>query len=141
MLNVKKTIGKMLNELGICEQRVLLWTNSGSEPFAAQKVSLDLSGYDTLEIYYYESSTVGRRFAMSMRVSKAQTNILRSYSNMVSGSVSSLLQRQVTINDSGVTFGAGTYRSITANTAPSQGNDAIVPIAIYGIKLAGGGTP
>lgn len=138
MLNVKKTLTKILNAIGICEQRKLLWTNSGESTFAGQTVPLNMVGYDIVEIHYYESSTSGRRYDRSYRLKRGNAGILRDLSNAPTGSLTSYLQRTVTVSDSGVTFGNGEWRPINSTNALGTGNDALVPIAIYGIKLVGG---
>ena len=138
MLSIKDLLAKMLVSLKGCEGRTLLWSNSDpTASFANQTISLDLSDYDICEVFFFESSNVGRRYSMSTRIPKGSTGIMRNLSTPASGSVCSVIQRSVQVATNGVDFGTGQYRGVTATSAMSTANDVFVPLSIYGIKLGG----
>lgn len=127
----------ILNEVLPSKDRMeLLWTNPNPDiNFAGQTITIDLSDYDMVEIHFFESSNAGRRFGMSQRFLKDIPCMMRSFSNMSSGSASSLLQRRLQASDTGVVFQDGQYRGATATAAPSTGNDVLVPLRIYGVSV------
>ena len=43
-------------------------------------------------------------------------------------------QRLVTVTASGITFGKGTYKNISAAAEGAEGNNHCIPLKIYGIK-------
>lgn len=102
----------------------LIWTNPNpTATFAAQTVSLDLSGYDAIGIIPLFSTSVQYPAFMQIYINTPSTVVLNTYasdSNRQGG-------RTVTISSNGLQFSAGNY-----NGSASNGN--IIPYKIYGIK-------
>ena len=101
---------------------------------------LDLSGYDAIEVHFFESQVLGRRFNISQNFVLDTTGVIRSFSNLANNVATIFLQRRVSATSTGVTFGDGEYRAVTSSGAPTTANDVLVPIAIYGLRKLGGGT-
>lgn len=108
-------------------RRDLLWTNpSPTASFAAQTVSLDLSGYDEVEIVSVRSttSTIYGCDTIKKQYSPGSVSVLGNAANVQP------VYRSVQVSDTGVTFTTG---YLSGNT----GNNAVwaVPVAIFGIKF------
>lgn len=101
----------------------LLWTNPDpTSSFAAQTVSVDLSGYDAIEIVGTGGVQTPRLFINKMLV---DGNNWAMFS--VSGASSYYYNRHVDVLTTGLTFSTG-YRNGTAGTG------YCIPLKIYGIK-------
>ena len=99
-----------------------LWENaSPTSAFAAQTISLDLSGYDAISIYY-KNKTNGSA-PQSTGVVPIGDSVILYY--MTSDALSQ--RRTATISDSGVTFTTG-YSGSSESTA------CAIPVIIYGYK-------
>lgn len=109
-----------------------LWENaSPTSSFAAQTVSLDLSGYDRVAITYIASTLLSDSYSIDADVGKVtQMTALTSASNASVVYVS----RVATVTKTGINFDYGYGKSIYSTTAASPGNSNVIPIAIYGIK-------
>ena len=126
MLNVKKTLTKILSYLKKSETRTLLWTNlSPSSSFSAQTV-LDSSvqNYDYIEVTFGSS-------APNMKLCADKTS---SFMALAPTWANIPAYRSVTVNSNGVTFSDCYAKSQTVD------NGQLKPDRIYGIKV-GGGTP
>lgn len=113
-------------------QIVKLWTNaSPTSSFAAQTVSLSLSGYDAVLVIAYNAGAsayiagsacvfvpIGKAFILTRHVSSWST---------------SFGQRTGTTSATGVTFYAGAYYLYSSGSGATD-NGEVVPYQIYGIK-------
>ena len=101
-----------------------LWTNdSETSNFAAQTVSLDLSGWSVIAIVTRFSTTHNYKTVHLIRVGDTCP--------MDSGNLYSTMytaKRSAAVSETGVTFSTG-YR----NTTGTSGADYCVPVAIYGV--------
>lgn len=114
----------------------LLWTNPNmSGSFAAQTISLDLTDYDIIEIYFYVSAQTGRQHYLHTRIPVGVTGVLQAISQMSNGSYNTMLWRGAAVATNGITFSDATYRGANVSSSASVGNDACFPIKIYGIKI------
>ena len=103
---------------------LLLASNaSSSSSFAAQTVSVDLSDYDFVFIYYQLATDDAATFGA---IGKVGTKITTStiYNTRVI--------REATITSTGVAFDSGLAGTLTGNVGTS--NEKAIPIYIYGIK-------
>jgi len=104
----------------------LLWTNpSPTSSFAAQTVSLDLSGYDSVVIDFRFNSSTGRFVRKLGRVGEEM------YADM---SYNYFGWRNVSVQTSGVTFTAYSYYTSYGGGSASSTADAMIPVRIFGIK-------
>lgn len=122
----------------------LLWTNPNpTSAFAAKTVSLNLSGYDMVEIAFYQATS--QLYTHTKRVlvgcvsdlGAVTTRFLETSGTSTSGTWST--SRQVNVKTTGITFGAGAYE-YTYNNGNNHvvNNSYTIPLKIYGIKLGGG---
>ena len=107
------------------ETKTLLWTNaSPTSEFAAQTISLNLSGYDAVEIQFTGVLTkclVGRD-AQAIYLGATETT-----------SYSILRSRIYAVTANGITFNNAVYKASNANTS-NIANNMLIPIKIYGVK-------
>ena len=113
----------------------LLWTNaSPSSSFAAQTVSLDLSGYDAVFVISNLMTTGENNTGVFVRKGLAtETNIVM-YGAIVAASAMTVQRRGVTATDTGVVFSDAKLKAATSNSAGSTENSRCIPLYIYGIK-------
>lgn len=107
----------------------LLWTNpSPSSDFAAQTVSLDLSGYTAGAIVFAASKS-------DYTLSSPQFFLMNNATQRMICTVWAIFQyRDITVSTSGITFSEG-RRINTYNSGSSvQNNGEIIPVYIYGLK-------
>ena len=106
----------------------LLWTNpSPSSNFAAQTVSLDLSGYIVGAIVFAASKT-------DYTLSSPQFFIVNNSMQRIVSTVWAIFQyRDITVSTSGITFSGGNRMS-SYGGGYAQSDAEIIPIFIYGIK-------
>lgn len=103
-----------------------LWENENpASSFAAQTVSLDLSGYDGV--------IVTAKFQTNGTDVKASTGFiakgLKGQILVTNGTVDSLRYRSFDVSDTGVTFSTGKQMSSGTETG-----GAAIPVSIYGVK-------
>ena len=109
------------------EYRKLLWTNpSPSSNFSAQTVSLDLSDYDEIELFYAGTTDYANTAIDYIKVAIGKGGLL----NM---SANEIWWRYVTASSTGVTFDTG-YRTPTYGANSTADNKFIIPLKFYGIK-------
>lgn len=110
----------------------LLWENEDpTSSFAAQTISLDLSSYDA--VYVFFGYTNGDVFQRGMMLIDSATNHFR-YTGNSSNNIR-MFERTATANTSGVAFSDGTYRTQGSAGTSNTGNSYMIPFAIYGIKF------
>ena len=133
----RANLGVTVANLGLTgvETRTLLWTNaSPTSAFAAQTISLDLSGYDAVEIEYYGSITVAASYIIKGKI--GEPFFLFGYLNPQSTSAHiNLLSRSVSTATSGITFEGGFSKRTSDSTVYSNNNNYCIPYKIYGIKV------
>ena len=132
MLNVKKTLTKILQRIDVLETRTLLWTNPNPDSsFAGQKVAVDLTNYDSVEIEVKNIASSEYMVANTYRSKKGEKGLILA---------SAATNRERDINDidnTGITFGNGIVYN-TYGGGQSTDNNRLIPIRIFGIKLGGG---
>lgn len=104
----------------------LLWSGGNSDPvaFAAQTISLDLRGYDTLYIVSVVSTTTK---VMTTNVIMNDSDI----SHLIGlNSGAHTYARTVTLTDEGITFSTG--QTMYNGAVSASSNLYVIPIAIYG---------
>lgn len=123
------------------ETKTLLWTNaSPTSEFAAQTLDSsdgipDLSGYDAVEIEY----CYGSSYTNVVETGIYQKSYTRQYMTC-HGDIKTdntgfyISQRLVTVTASGITFGTGMYKNVSAAVKGAASNTHCVPLKIYGIK-------
>lgn len=126
-------IDELASGTGI-EKRKLLWTNaSPTSNFEAQTISLDLSGYDAVEIICRYSTTSDSHTRYICDVGSS-SSIDWLYYTVVAGKYMGVKSRnEVSASTTGVTFGACTTKPGNSTDSTTT-NGYIIPIKIYGIK-------
>ena len=105
-------------------QYAQLWENQKpSEYFTAQKISLDLSKYETFMIEYIPSIAYPTNIAYQIFPKTASGF----YALLNACIMNTSLWRNLTIDDTGVTFTEGRY-----GTNASESDGVCVPVRIYG---------
>ena len=134
MVSLKKILNKILKNLQGVEKKTLLWTNKNpTNEFAAQTVSLALSGYDAVEIICRYSRTDDTRMRYICDVG-GSTSMYWFYYTATDGKYTGVRSRNVvSVSTTGVDIHtcSGKPGNSTNNTS---NNGYIIPIEIYGIK-------
>jgi uncharacterized repeat protein (TIGR02543 family) len=129
-------VAKAIANLGLtgAETKKLLWTNaSPTSTFAAQTVSLALSGYDAVEIEYYASTSKAVLDVTKKKI--GASSMLTGYLNPQStNGYINLLSRLFDVTTSGITFKGGFAKRTSDSSTTSNNNSYCVPYKIYGIK-------
>lgn len=113
-----------LNDIELGITMVKLWENaSPTSEFVEQTISLDLSEFDMVEIFYKRASSANEWHSAKIKVGTYGS--LFAMTNYRS-------QRTVTVNTTGIVFAAGRQANISESL--TENNVAAVPVAIYGIK-------
>ena len=126
-------IDELASGTGI-EKRILLWTNANpTSNFAAQTISLDLSGYDAVEIICRYSRTDDARMRYICDVG-GSASMYWFYYTGTDGKYTGVRSRnEVSVSTTGVTF--YTCSGKPGNSSTSTTNDGyIIPVKIYGIR-------
>ena len=114
--------------------KTLLWTNaSPTSKFAAQTISLDLSGYDAVEIVSrFTTSNTGQTVEKCEVGSRV---FVEKFYNATSTSAhATIMHRQIDVSSDGVTF-ADAKRKVTDENTSTTDNSLLIPYKIYGIKV------
>ena len=116
--------------------KTLLWTNaSPTSGFEAQTVSLALSGYDEVEIEYCYGSNYTQTGETGVFKKGYTQQYMTCHGDIKTNNTGFYLsQRLVTVTASGITFGKGMYKNVSAAAKGAEGNTYCVPLKIYGIK-------
>lgn len=141
MLNLKKTLTKLLALALTGEHRTLLWTNpSPNLNFAPQDIltSTDFTVYDEIEIIGINYTTYGS-IMPCVRIPRGQHGNLIGIvgSSGDADGMGYLVARGVRLNDDKIII----YEAkgvATNGTSWVTNNNNMVPYKIYGIKLGGG---
>lgn len=122
--------GKLSYAIGAPGSMTLLWTNSSpTSAFAAQTISIDLSGYTSImTVFAYATTINGSRGTQTQLVDDAKYAF-----DAPNESESGLwCRRDVTAAATGVVFGGGGYFS--ADAGFTANNIYAIPLYIYGVK-------
>ena len=116
--------------------RTLLWTNaSPTSSFRAQKISLDLSGYDFVEVIYKLSTSSTELSQIIERCEIGAGIRAERFQNPTSENniLKNLYRGGDGASTSGYTFGDA-YTKTADATSSTRDNTYIIPYKIYGIK-------
>lgn len=128
MLNMKKALTKVLKQT---EYKRLLWTNPNpTSNFAAQTISLDLSGYDAVDVVAVVSRTSGRMGMCRLFVGAPVDQSLA-----VLGDDATKHARDLTLYSDGITFQNGYYQYMASGSSKTTDAGQAIPYKIYGVKL------
>ena len=118
------------------ETRTLLWTNaSPTSEFANQTLSLSLSEYDAVEIECCYGSSYTNVVETGIYKKSYTQQYMTCHGDIKTNNTGFYIsQRLVTVTASGITFGKGTYKNISAAAKGAEGNNHCIPLKIYGIK-------
>lgn len=123
------------------EYKKLLWTNpSPSSAFTAQTVSLDLSNYDEVEVWFNcwrNRPDTSQQFRVKkgtygIATQGASTNTSSGINPFVVGSYIIVQDRPIYVTDTGVQFGTCTEGA--SNGTMYNADGSMIPAYIYGIK-------
>lgn len=132
------TVAGARSNLGLsgAQIKTLLWTNgSPSSQFANQTLSLGLSGYEAVEIEYCYGSSYTNVVETGIYKKSYTQQYMTCHGDIKTNNTGFFIsQRLVTVTASGITFGKGTYKNISAAVKGAEGNAYCVPLKIYGIK-------
>lgn len=122
-------------DIGAMEEWDLLWENASlSSAFAAQDITLNLSGYDFLMcVYAYATSTPTPRQS-NIFPNTIGTSVTVQFISGVSAATAYVNIRSASISETGIHFSSSYRRSLNATAAPSEGSGQCIPVAVYGIK-------
>lgn len=108
-------------------EMVKLWENaSPGSAFAAQTVSVSYNGYDRIGVQY---NRVYSESPANIGSTPSGNQVVYGTDDRTSGFI-----REATINESGIVFGNNVR--VFSTKSPITVNDNMIPLEIYGIKLA-----
>lgn len=140
MLNVKKTLTKILNGIPNTEHRELLWTNpSPTANFPAQDIltTTDFTKYDEIEVVGINYTTYGSVMpSLRMQVGEKGNLIGVAGSQGDSAGKGYLVARGVWSYTNKITMQLAKGVA-TDGTTYVENNQNMVPLRVYGIKLGG----
>lgn len=137
-LDLKEWISKIT---GQTEFKTLLWTNTTS-PFNAQTVSIDLTGYDHVEVWF--GSQIGTSDALAPNPleipigERRETIVIHTLGG--AGVNENIGMRGVTVSTTGVTFSDYNYKNRRSGGTLTKANHFAVPKRLYGVRYVGGGS-
>lgn len=101
----------------------LLWTNSSpTSSFSAQTISLDMSGYTSILVYFYISTTINDLLPLLCLPNGSTYRAC--FTNGINNRNG---DRDVTVSTSSLVFGSGTYNSANSGSH-------VIPQKVYGIR-------
>lgn len=116
------------------QTRKLLYTNT-TAPFSAQTVSLDLSDYDYVEVWFMQGGNADALLPNPMMIPIGEfRNALVVHAINTAGTNENTGARLVTVSTTGVTFGNYGYKNRRSGGTVTTANNFAVPHYIYGIK-------
>ena len=103
-----------------------LWSNSNSSAtFAAQDISLNYSGYNTLILIFRRRNDSATCCTVTIPAESGAN--YQSIINHISGNTAKIQKRDFTVNANSISFGAGWQQASTSGTD----NNANIPVAIW----------
>ena len=128
-----KRISNLLRGLEI---RKLLWTNPNPiSNFAAQTISLDLSGYDAVDVVAVASRASGK-----MGTCRIYFDAPVAQGLYLLGDDATKHARDLTLYSDRITFQNGYYQYMASGSSKTTDSGQAIPYKIYGVKLVGGGS-
>lgn len=116
------------------QTRKLLHTNTTS-PFNAQTISLDLTDYDYVEVWFMQGGTSDGLLPNPLQVPIGEfRSIMNVHALLTSGVNENTGGRLVTASTTGITFGNYAYKNRRSGGTLTTANNFAVPHYIYGIK-------
>lgn len=116
------------------QTRKLLHTNTTS-PFNAQTISLDLTDYDYVEVWFMQGVTSDGLLPNPLQVPIGEfRSIMNVHALLTSGVNENTGGRLVTASTTGITFGNYAYKNRRSGGTQTTANNFAVPHYIYGIK-------
>lgn len=116
------------------EYKKLLWTNSTS-PFGAQTVSLDLSAYEYIEVWFGTLVTTDAMLPNPLEIPLGERREIACCHGLGDGGANENTGvRDVTVSATGVTFGDYNYKNRRTGGGLTTANQFAVPSKIYGVK-------
>lgn len=110
----------------------LLWSNSApASEFAPTTVSLDLSSYKSVKIVY--KTYAGATDSYEVTIPKEVSNVIIG-SQVVLGGANRQYCRNISSNNTGITFQGGYFHTISGTTSVNANNTSTIPLEIYGIN-------
>ena len=117
------------------EYKKLLWTNNSTSDFAAQTISLDLTKYDCVEIWFYALTDVDPILTNVLTLEVGQKNRVTVIHSLGSAGVNENTgSRQAVVNSNGVVFSDYTYKNRRSGGTLTTANQFAIPYKIYGVK-------
>lgn len=116
------------------QTRKLLYTNT-TAPFSAQTVSLDLSDYDYIEVWFMQGGTSDAILPNPQQIPIGEfRNVVVVHAINTSGTNENTGARLVTVTTTGVSFGDYSYKNRRSEGTQTVANQFAIPQYIYGIK-------
>ena len=112
-----------------------LWTNaSPTSDFAAQTISLNLSGYKYVLVRYLYSKDYQNEDQIAVvKVGRSAYLTFTGAASSGSGNIF-LSQRRISVGSTSVAFGAPLYKNYSSTAKPTANNKYCIPVEIIGIK-------
>ena len=109
-----------------------LWINaSPTSNFAAQTISLSLSGYEYVLVRYLYSTDY--QDIDQIAIVKVGKEAYLTFTGAVSTNIY-LSQRTISVGSDSVTFGEPVYKTYASTSNPTTNNKYCIPVEIIGIK-------
>lgn len=117
------------------ETKTFLWSNSATT-FAAQTVSLDLSVYDYIEVWFYPNNAVDVLLPNPLMIPIGEERSILLLHNLGGAGVNENTgSRNVAVTSNSVVFGNYAYKNRRSGGTLTTSNDFAVPEKIYGVTL------
>ncbi len=127
----RTNLGVTLANLGGVSMKSL-WTNaSPTSNFAAQTISLSLSGYEYVLVRYLYST--GYQSQNQIAIVKVGGDAYLTFTGVASTNIY-LSQRTISVGSDSVTFGEPVYKTYASTSNPTANNKYCIPVEIIGIK-------
>ena len=118
----------------LIERRKLMWTNSGATTFAAQTISMNLSGYEFVEVEFYYNNSNDAQIPQILKTKVGNNNDIMYFHGMNTDGVNENTGlRRITVSTSGVQFGDYKYKNRRNGGTRTTANQFCVPYRIYAI--------
>ena len=122
------------DDVGAMSKWDLLWANaSPTSAFAAQTVSLDLSGYSAVAIFFKRSTDAGYDQGLLTFIALIGQTYIDQMMTASSSNVA-FLMRQFSTSNSGITFAAAKLSVQGSASSEADRTQYLIPLYIYGIK-------
>ena len=127
----RTNLGVTLANLGGVSMKSL-WTNaSPTSNFAAQTISLNLSGYEYVLVRYLYSTDY--QSLNQIAIVKVGGDAYLTFTGVASTNIY-LSQRTISVGSDSVVFGAPVYKTYASTSKPTANNKYCIPVEIIGIR-------